>query len=82
MKKYIFIPMIVIMALGGCAQHLNEQDRALLMETHELAVQAKASADQAKASADQAAMDAKTAREDAEKSSERSDRIFQQGQNK
>jgi hypothetical protein len=82
MKQYALIPVIALLALSGCSQSLNAQDRALLTETHSMA-------EQAKNEAAQAALDAKAAREDAAKAaaaaqaaSEKSDRIFQQGQTK
>ena len=60
MKRFAFIPVIAVIALAGCTQKLDDQDRALLTDTH-------AAAEQAKADAAQAAVDAKAAREAAEK---------------
>ena len=62
MKRYAFLPVVAIIALAGCTQHLDDQDRALLTDTH-------AAAEQAKADSAQAAADAKAAREAAEKAS-------------
>jgi len=93
MKRFAFIPviapMVVMIALAGCTQRLDDQDRALLTDTH-------AAAEQAKADAAQAAADAKAAREAAEKAeadaskadtdamaaSAKADKMFQTSQNK
>jgi hypothetical protein len=93
MKRFAFIPviapMVVMIALAGCTQHLDDQDRALLTDTH-------AAAEQAKADSAQAAADAKAAREAAEKAEAeankaeadaqaagtKSEKMFQASQNK
>jgi uncharacterized iron-regulated membrane protein len=89
MKRYAFIPVLAIIALAGCTQKLDDQDRALLTDTH-------AAAEQAKADSAQAAADAKAAREAAEKAdadankadadamaaSTKADKMFQASQNK
>ncbi len=89
MKRFAFIPVIAVIALAGCTQKLDDQDRALLTETHSAAEQAKASADAAaadakaaKEAADKAEADATKANADAEAASAKADRMFQAGQNK
>ena len=89
MKRYAFIPVIAVIALAGCTQHLDDQDRALLTETHDMAQQAKTSADAAAADAkaakeasDKAAADAAKAEADAQAASAKADKMFQESQNK
>jgi hypothetical protein len=92
MKRFAFaiIPVMALIALGGCAkQGLNEQDRALLTETHDTAMQAKDSANAAAAaakaaqdSADKAAAAADKAEADAQAASAKADRMFQAKTNK
>lgn len=76
MNRYAFISVIAIITLGGCTSQpgyllsypaLNEQDRALLNDTH-------VAAEEAKAAAAQAAEDTKAAREAAEKAQTAADK--------
>lgn len=69
MNRYAFIPVIALVTLAGCTSKpgyilsypaLNEQDRALLNDTH-------VAAEEAKAAAAQSAEDTKAAREATQK---------------
>lgn len=82
MKKYAFIPVIAVIALAGCTPHLNDEDRALLTSTHDMAQQAKNDAAQAAQDAKAAHDAADKAAADAKAASDKADRMFQQSQNK
>lgn len=78
MKKALVLATLSVLALSACNNGLNDKDRAMLKETHDLAVQANETANKA-------AADAKAANDNAmmsAKSAEKADRIFRQGQNK
>ena len=82
MKSYAFIPVVAMIALAGCTQHLDDKDHALLTETHDMAQQAKNDAAQAAADAKAAHDAADKAAADAKSASDKADRMFQQSQNK
>jgi|GEM_PF-2011077 uncharacterized lipoprotein NlpE involved in copper resistance len=82
---YFLVPLITLLVLGGCTR-LNENDRAMIMETRQIALNASnqsaesaQSATQAAKSAQQASIAARQAADAAARSSERSDRIFRSG---
>ncbi|MGM0422985.1 MAG: alanine-zipper protein [Pseudomonadota bacterium] len=82
---YFLVPLVTLLVLGGCTR-LNENDRAMIMETRQIAInasdkatEAAQSADEAARAAQQASIAARQSADAAARSSERSDRIFRQG---
>ncbi len=82
MKRIAFIPLLAALALAGCAQHLSDKDRALLMEAHDLAQQAQISSAQAVTTAQAAKAEADKAEADAAAANEKAHRMFRASQNK
>jgi len=83
MKGYKFlIPAVALLALTGCAQKLNNEDRALLMQTQSTAQDARNQAAMAAQQAAQANASAASAAASARAASERADRIFLHSGNK
>ena len=78
---FLLISATAIMALAGCTQ-MGKDDRALLIETRNMAQDAKVQAMQAAQRADAASQNAARAAAAAEAASERADRIFQRGGDK
>lgn len=74
MKRLVLTATLSLLALTAC-NGLTDKDRAMLKETHDLAVQANEKADRAEA-ASRANAAASAAAAD------KADRIFRQGQNK
>lgn len=63
MKRFAFIPVVAVIALGGCTHQIwimDENDHKMLTETHDMAQQAKDASTQASA-------DAKAAKDAADK---------------
>jgi len=80
--RYVFIPVVAAIALAGCTQHLDEQDRALLTETRDMAQQAKTAADAADQDAKAAQAAADKAEADVQTMSVKTERMYQSSQNK
>jgi hypothetical protein len=81
MKILKLLPVVALVAVTGCAQ-LSSEDRALLNDTRNLAMEAKnrsAAAAQAAQAAQQSAAQSAAATKAA---SEKADRIFRQSQKK
>ncbi len=75
MKKVILASLSVL-ALSACANtKLSDSDRALLIETRNMA-------EEAKQQSAMAVSEAKRARESAERAAEKADRIFKESQKK
>lgn len=84
MKQFLLIPtgfVVLLTALTACTT-LSPEDRAFLADARHVAEQAKNEAVQAAADAQAASKAAETAAATAASASEKSDRIYQQGQNK
>lgn len=74
MKRFAAVATLSLLALSACSE-FTAQDRAMLKETHTIAVQAKETADKA-------AADARAASDAASKSAKSADKAFRQGQAK
>jgi hypothetical protein len=82
MKRYKVIPIfLVLTALIGCTK-LSDQDRATLDETRMMVESSHRTAAQAEMDARAARQQAENAISLAQAASEKSDRMFQQGQEK
>ena len=78
---FLVISATALIALSGCTQ-LGKDDRALLIESRNMAQEAKVQAMQADQRADAASQNAARAAAAAEAASEKADRIFQRGGDK
>jgi hypothetical protein len=73
--KRLALATLALLSLAACNNGLNDKDRAMMKETHDLAVSANEKADRAEAnSRANAAASAQSA--------DKADRIFRAGQNK
>ena len=73
--KRLALATLALLSLAACNNGLSDKDRAMLKETHDLAVQANDKADRAEA-------DAKANAASSAASADKADRIFRAGQNK
>ncbi len=82
MKRIAIIPTIAALTLAGCTTQLSPQDRALLMNTHDMAQQAMTAAQAAQFAASDAKATAQKAEADAQAANEKAHLMFQASQNK
>ncbi|MDD5586661.1 MAG: hypothetical protein PHY92_06880 [Alphaproteobacteria bacterium] len=81
MKIIRTLPVIAFVALTGCAQ-LSAEDKALLNDTRNMAMEAKNQSAMAAQAAQQAQQSAAQSAAAAQASAEKADRIFRQSQKK
>lgn len=80
-RKYVFVA-IALAGLSACTTKLDPQDKALLMETRNLAEQAVSQSSAALAEAKAARESSERAAMDAAASGKKADRIFRESQQK
>jgi hypothetical protein len=81
MRRHYLIPALLLAALAGCTQ-LNAEDKALLVDTHNAAQEARDNSARSAQEASAARVQADKASAEASAAADKANRIFERGSEK